>query len=126
MRIGKLEGTPEEIRDVLENRGLRLEEYLEKPAAPLRTKWLVVPGAVFAIVLILLVLLGPLARTGLILLFLVGAGGLVWLAVSVQLRFNNTLATLVIAVGGLLMLLVAAGLLEPRETTDVLKGLRGG
>ena len=126
MRVGKVEGTPQEIRDIFENRGLQLEDYLEKPRSPLRTRWLVVPGAVLAIALILLALLGPLTRTALILLFLLGAGGLVWLAVSAQLRFNNSVATFVIAVGGLVMLLVAAGLLEPREATDVLKGLRGG
>lgn len=124
MKVGGIEGTPQEIRDTFENYGLRLEDYLEKPAEPLSNMWLFIPSICLGTVLILLVLLAPLPRTGLLLLFLLGAGFVLWLTVSAQVRFKNGWATGVIAIGGLLMLLVAAGLIEPKETTDILKEMK--
>jgi len=124
MKVGGIEGTAQEIRDTFENHGLRLEDYLEKPAEPLSNRWLLIPSAGVGAVLLLLVLLAPLPRTGLLLLFLLGAGFVLWLSVSVQVRFKNGWATGVIAIGGLLMLLVAAGLIEPKESAEILKQMK--
>jgi len=123
MKIGGMEGTPQEIRDTFENHGLRLEDYLEKPAEPLSNIWLIFPSICFAVALFLLVLLAPLPRIGVLTLFLLSAGLVLWLTVSVQIRFKNGWATGAIAVGGLLMLLVAGGFIEPRETAEILKGI---
>lgn len=124
MRIGGIEGTPQEIRDTFENHGLRLEDYLEKPLEPLPNKWLIIPTTCVAIVLLFLVLIAPLPRTSLLLLFLLGAGFVLWLTVSVQIRFKNGWATGAIAVGGLLMLLIAAGFIEPKESAEFLKEIK--
>ena len=35
MKLGPVDGSVEEVRDLLENNGLRLEDYLEKSAAGL-------------------------------------------------------------------------------------------
>lgn len=124
MKIGGMEGTPQEIRDTFENHGLRLEDYLEKPAEPLPNRWLIVPSVGVGVVLLLLVLLAPLTRTWLLLLFLLGAGFLIWVAVSVQVRFKIGWATGVVAIGILLMLLVASGFIEPKESAEFLKEMR--
>ncbi len=124
MKIGGIEGTPQEIRDAFENHGLRLEDYLERPEAPLATIWVIFPSAAVAVVLVLMVLLAPLTKTPLLLLFLFGAGSVVWLTVAIQVRFKNGWATAAVAIGGLLMLLVAGGFIEPKETAQVLKELK--
>lgn len=124
MKVGGIEGTPQEIRDTFENHGLRLEDYLEKPDEPLSKVWLFIPSGGVGVVLLLLVLLAPLSRTGLLLFFLLGAGFVVWLTASIQIRFKNGWATGAIAIGGLLMLLVAAGFIEPKETTNILREIK--
>jgi hypothetical protein len=58
------------------------------------------------------------------LLFLAGACGACWLAASVQIRFRNALATSVVGLGLLIVLLVAAGFLEPKETLEAVKVLK--
>ncbi len=49
MRMGPLDGSVEEVRGLLENNGLKLEEYLEKATVPLKTRFLVIPGMFFAV-----------------------------------------------------------------------------
>ena len=123
MKIGKLEGTPQEITDAFENHDLRLEDYLERPEAPLSKVWVIVPALSVSVVLALLVLFAPMGKTTLLLLFLLGAGCVLWLTVAIQVRFKNGWATAAVAIGGLLMLLVAGGFIEPKDTPQVLKEL---
>ena len=123
MKIGGIEGTPQEIRDTFENHGWRLEDYLERPEAPLSKVWVIVPALSVAVVLILLVLLAPIGKTPLLLLFLLGAGSVLWLTVAIQVRFKNGWATAAVAIGGLLLLLVAGGFIEPKVTPEILKQL---
>ena len=125
MKLGKMEGSPEEIRDIIEIHGLNLADYLEKPERPLSAVWLIAPVAIVVLSLIFLVVLSPLSPQALILLFLLGGGGACWLAASVQIRFKNPWATAVVAIGLLLMVLVAAGFLTPKETVEAIKGIKG-
>ncbi len=124
MKIGRIEGTLQEIRDAFEIHGLQLEDYLERPEAPLSKVWIIAPALSVAVVLILLVLLAPMGKTTLLLLFLLGAGSVLWLTVVIQVRFKNGWATAAVATGGLLMLLVAGGFIEPKDAPQVLKELK--
>ena len=124
MKIGGLEGTPQEIRDTFENNGLRLEDYLVRPEAQLSCLWIILPSISVAVVLVLLVLLAPLTKNLLLLLFLLGAGCVLWLTVATQVRFKNGWASFAVIFVGLLMLLVAGGFIEPKETAQVLKELK--
>lgn len=125
MKLGKAEGTPEEIKDFFENHGLNPEDYFEKTESPLHWKWIAIPGSIVAVSVILLVFLDNVTPKTHILLFLAGAGCACWSAVSLQIRFKNGWATTVAAVGALLLLLVAAGLITPQETVDAIKGFKG-
>jgi len=125
MKIGSVEGTPEEIRDAFENHGLNLEDYLEKPKPQLSNVWIFLPAGLLVAALISLVLLAPLSNTVLLLLFLSGAAGICWLSASVQIKFQNTWATTFVGIGTLLMLLVAAGLIAPKETIEAIRDLKG-
>ncbi len=124
MKIGRMEGTPEEIRDVLEIHGERFEDLLERPEASLSKVWIIFPALSVAVVLILLVLLAPIGKRPLLLLFLLGTGSVLCLTVAIQLRFKNGWATATVAIGGLLMLLVAGGFIEPKDAPQVLKELK--
>jgi hypothetical protein len=125
MKLGKMEGSPEEIRDIIETNGLNLADFLEKPERRLSAVWLIAPVAIVVLSLVFLVILSPLSPQALILLFLLGAGGTCWSTASVQIRFKNPWATTVVGVGLLLMVLVAAGFLTPKETVEAIKGIKG-
>jgi hypothetical protein len=123
MKIGTLEGSPQEIKDLVDNHGLRIEDYLETPTGALAKRWLLAPAGVVALSLILMAVIPGLSHQALILLFVLGLAGGTWLTVAVEIRFRNTVATSAVAIGVLLALLVAAGLIAPRETIDELRKL---
>ena len=124
MKMGTFDGSVEEVRDLLENHGLRLEDYLEKPPAPLKTRFLIIPVIVFVSLLCLLVLLSPkLTPIALRFFYILSFGSGTWITVSTQLKYKNRLATFCVAIGAVLMILMAAGLLSPRETADFIKDL---
>lgn len=125
MKLGPLDGSTDEVRDLLENNGLRLEDYLEKPAAPLKTVYLIIPVTIFMFGLLAVVTFGSTSSKVVVtLLYLLAFGGGTWLTVSIQLRFRNGAATFTTAMGGLLMLLIAAGIFSLQDTAEFLKGLR--
>jgi hypothetical protein len=122
MKVGGVEGTPEEIRDTFENHGLRIEDYLLKPEEPLPNVWMIVPAVALALTVCSQVLFDPINSKLVLLHFLAGAGFVLWLVISVQLKFKNPWAAGAVALGGLLILLVAAGFIQPQETALILKG----
>lgn len=126
MKIGSVDGTPEEIRGLLENNGLRLDDYLDKPEAPLENKWIYVPVSLFLVWLLLMVVASPMTGKGLLLMFLGGSAFAVWLTFAVQIRFKNGGATSVVAVGTLVLLLVAGGFIAPVETLEAIKKAKNG
>ncbi|WP_125182564.1 hypothetical protein [Thiohalobacter thiocyanaticus] len=69
MKIGKAEGTPEEIKDFFENYGLNPEDYFEKTESPLHWKWIAIPGSIVAVSALLLVFLDTVTPKTHILLF---------------------------------------------------------
>lgn len=129
MKLGPIDGSTKEVQDLLENNGLRLADYLQKPPVPLKTLYLVVPSAIFAVGLIASVVigafLGELHKAVITLINLVTLGGGVWLTVCIQLRFHSALATLATAVGALVMLLVAAEVFTLRDAAEFVRGLIG-
>jgi hypothetical protein len=124
MKVGKLEGTREEIRDLFIDNDIQLADYLEKPEEPLKTIWFVIPAIMLVCAECVLVIESGLPKSALLLVFLFGAGAVVWLAIAIQVRFKNPLATAVAAIGGLLMLLVAAGFMAPKDTVDAINALK--
>jgi hypothetical protein len=122
MRIGGnkgFDGTPEEIKDICKNFGLKLEDYLEKPKHPLAIVWLIIPAVIFA---------AGLSSVSFIpntLLFFLGDGiVLVWLLCAIQIKFENPFATSVVAIGGGVLVLVAGGFIQPQEVPNLIKNLK--
>lgn len=121
MKIGGVEGTPEEIKNTFENHGLRIEDYLVKPDTPLSNVWVAIPAIGLILTVISQVLFAPMGHKAVLLHFLGGLGLLLWLALSVQLRFKNPWAAGAVGIGGAIILSVAAGFIEPKDTADIVK-----
>ena len=123
MKLGPFNGTTEEVKDLFENSGLNLEDYFE-PQSRIEIKFLIIPAVVLGAALFLLAFCAnQCSPTTLTLIYLLGFSGGTWLTTSTQLRFKNTLATFAVAIGALLMVLVASGIFSPREAAEFVKEL---
>jgi hypothetical protein len=115
----------QDVQDRLENHGLNLEDYLEKPPSPLKTRFLVIPIIVFFLSLFTLALLSTNSpEWQLRFLYILSFGSGTWICVSTQLRFKNVIATFCLAMGLIFTILIAAGLMSPKETVEAVKSLR--
>jgi hypothetical protein len=115
MKVGPIEGTKEEITGFFQDNGLKVSDYFQLPEAPLKAVWLVLPAFLIIVALGILTLAEPLSTGQRMFVFLVGGTATIWLAVGVQLRFKNSWATGIVAIGGVLVLLVAHGDLSPMQ-----------
>lgn len=123
MKIGRMEGSPEEINNFFQNNGLNISEYLEKAEPPIKIIWLIAP--VFFIILFLAGLtLFSLSAGVSIFVFLLGCGAAIWLAAALQIRFKNTWAAIFVFFGILLIMLVAIGVVKPVEMIQYFKDFK--
>ena len=125
MRMGPFDGSVEDVKDLLENNGLTLEDYLEKPPASLKTCFLVVPIMLFTLSLFVLAIM-PVNSTSWVLrvLYAISFGSGTWICTNIQIRFRNGIATFCVAMGVIITVLIAAGLLSPREAADIVRDLK--
>lgn len=113
MKIGKMEGTPEEIRDLIEDNGLKISDFLEQPDKPIKKVWLVIPSVLLVLTFASLVFIESLSTEARTFIFLLGLCSGLWLSVCTHLLFkNNWVATAVLFVV-LLVMLVALGVMRP-------------
>lgn len=115
MKLGKLEGSPEEIRDFCQYNNVNIADFLERPEPPLKPVWFIVPGFLVIFSLFCLTILRLTSTAFQTFIFLIGCGAGIWLAVSVQIRFKNTWAAIFVAFGIILIMLVAIGAVTPSE-----------
>lgn len=117
MKLGPVEGTPEEVNNFFQNNGLNPLDYFEKPEPSLQTRWLIIPAVLFVASFMLLAIVGAEYSTIKILLFLFGFASSVWLAVCVDIRFRTPWGAGAIILAGLLIMLVALGVVKPEQLT---------
>jgi len=88
MKIGKVSGTPEEIKDFLVNNGFKAGDFLDL-AKKIELKWIIIPASLFiANSFILWVANRPsFALFGF--LIIIELSVICWLTASVHYRFNN-------------------------------------
>ncbi len=118
MKIGPLEGTPEEVNNFFQNNGLNPLDYFEKPEPFLQTRWLIIPAVLFFASFIFLALVADDFSKTKIVLFLSGFASSVWLAVCVHIRFKTAWGSGAIIFAGLLIMLVALGVVKPEQLTE--------
>ena len=124
MKMGQMEGSPEEIRDFFQNNSLNIADYIEKPVIPLKPVWLLVPAVILTLAFSSLTLFAPQSSAIKNLIFLFGCGAGIWLSVGVQIKFKNTWAASFVAIGSILIMLVAIGIITPAEMLKHLKEIR--
>jgi hypothetical protein len=122
VKLKGIEGTPEEIHDLFKNNGLDMSKFI---SAPLLARWVITP-AVFATIVLLIILVGPVlypnfstkCLAGAIVLSLVCS---LWLTTAIHVRFDSVTVTAVVGIGAILITLVAAGIMAPAEIVPLLK-----
>lgn len=121
MKFGHLEGTPEEIRDFFENNGLDANNYFQPVERPIHTAWLVAPAVVVLLMVIVLWLNFTANPRHQWLAFLLGCLSTVWLGAILQIKYKQPMVTGFAAVGCVVVLVIAFGLLTPLEAIEQLK-----
>jgi hypothetical protein len=124
MKIGDLEGTPEEIRDLCQNNGLNIEDFFEKPEKPLNNLLFIGPSCFFLLSIIILTTVSSFAEGWRNFIFLFGCCCSLWLGVNVQIRFKNGWAASAIFFFGIAFMLVALGAISPAELFEKTKGIK--
>ena len=126
MKVGPVDGSAEEVRDLFENHGLKLEDYIEKPPSLLKPRFIVLPTVIFLLTLFTLALLPPgVADWQLRIFYILSFASLTWICASTQLRFKNGITTFCVAMGLVLTIVLAAGLISPKEAVEAVKSLKG-
>jgi hypothetical protein len=125
MKIGAVDGTPEEIHGLLENNGLKLEDYLERPSSPLAVKFIVAPTVLFVVLCLFVWWMSrPPASAGVGAFYILAVAGGIWAIVTVQIRFKNGYGTTVAAIGALLMILLASGTFSLKDSAAFIKDMK--
>jgi len=124
VRLGNAEGTPQEFTNFFQDNGLDPSNFFQKVEDTISTKWVIIPA-----ILIFISVLGIWLFSEDYIhyqwpTFLFGCLCVVWLGVSIHLRFKQFGVTTVALVGCLAVLLVAYGLITPIEAIEQLKQLR--
>ncbi len=126
MKIGPLEGTHEEVRNIFEDNGLNLSDYLLKPSAPLNRVWLILPVVCIFTSAGILTFFDQAEDKTRIFIFLCGFGSSIWGGISLHIRFKSVWAAMALIIGGLLIMLVALGVLSPTELLNHINAVKDG
>ena len=124
MKLGPIEGTKEEVTGFFQDNGLNVKDYFQMSETPIRVVWIVIPAIPMIIALGTLTLIGSLSTGQKMFAFLLGCAALVWLTTVIQLRFKHAWATGIVAIGGLLLMLVALGAISPTQMLNEVKSFR--
>lgn len=121
MKLGKFDGSKEEIQNLLIDNGFNISDYIGKPFKVMNNKWLIIPSIMFVLFLILIIYIGNPNDKLCKIMFLMTFGSGIWLASCVQIRFKNGSVTIIVIIGLVLILLLASGYILPKEIIDIIK-----
>lgn len=124
MKLGPFDGTTKEYRDLTENQGFRIEDFIEKPPIPLKSKFIFLSSLCLMVTIICLHIIqnGIYYYKNIVIILAMAFG--TWLTVNVQLKFDKIGATLVTAIGITLMILFAAKYFTLQEVADFIKNMK--
>jgi|GEM_PF-3038707 len=119
-----IHGSPQEIKDFFDNDMSKLDEYVTKPSSPVLIRWIIIPIMIIIASVVLLVFCNS-NRFNLF-YFLTGLGGDLWLTVNVNRKYDkNTITiTFIVLFVVLIMLLLASGIILPKDSIDYIFKLK--
>ena len=124
MKLHNMEGTPQEICDFFQNNGLNMADFFTVPEKPMSVAWVILPGVLAFLSMAVLIFNKSLTEEPKTALFVFAAACSIWAGVAVQVRHKNTWAAGFVIVGGLLLTLVANGILTPKQMYQEVKSLK--
>lgn len=123
MKMGKLEGSPEEIYRFYQINDLNVLEYIDKPETQLKRRWVVVPAIISVILLIILALdIFPISLVKASILA-IGIACSVWLACSIHVYFKNRAPFLAVVFVLVLIFIFFSGLLPIKDILEIIGAL---
>ena len=119
MKIGPkgIVGTPEEIKDYQINNGLNFDAFFRR-ILPFR--WFIIPCLLYSVTALSLPFLKD-SYFPFLFLLLFGIGFMGWSVISLQLRYNNRLATSLLTIIMIAILSAASGFLSPSAVLQYLR-----
>ena len=126
MKIGKMEGSPEEIRNFFQDNGLKNKDILEKQKPGLKIVWLIIPSFSYIATLFYLTVFSLNFPNMFNFVFSIGMAAGLWMAVWVQIRFKSTSAAIFLAIGIILIMLLSIGTVTPIELLQYIKEIKKG
>ena len=126
MKVRGLEGSPQEIHDLITNNGMNLSDFI---SAPMKIRWLVFPIVASVLVLIVIVIgqvtYPAFSAKCLSVSLVLQLVCVVWLVATVQLKFESVTTTVVLSISCLLLLAIVAGLMSIPDALKYMQTLKG-
>jgi len=88
MKIGNINGTPEEIKNFLVDNGFRASDFLDLPKK-IELKWITIPASLFIVFSFILWIVNRPSSPIYVFLIIIDISTLCWLTASIHLRFKN-------------------------------------
>lgn len=124
MKVGNLNGTPEEIKDFIANQGLDINSLLNIPPPKPKIYWLIFSVLLFCVFVLIITVFENLSPNYFSLMVLGGFGSAIWMAACLQIRYNNLKLTLLVLFLTLILLLMATRAISLYEAFEYLKELQ--
>lgn len=118
MKLGPAEGTAEEIKGFLENNGMDLKDYFERPVKPMNNAWYILPGIVIVFAMATLAFCSWVSPAGKTFLFLIGVVGFLWGAVLTHGQHKSPWLSGGVVIVGVLVMLTSMGAMAPMQMLD--------
>lgn len=118
MKLGQAEGTPEEIKNFIENNGLDPTKFFETQQNPTSKKWFIGPLFLLLTSILGLIFIPPEYKKAITIFFVIGTVGLVWICTLIQILFKNVWATCFLGIGTIFILLIAMGIVSPSDLPE--------
>ena len=126
MKVRGLEGSPQEIHDLITNNGMNLSDFI---SAPMKIRWLVFPIVASVLVLIVIVIgqvtYPAFSAKCLSVSLVLQLVCVVWLVATVQLKFESVTTTVVLSISCLLLLAIVAGFMSIPDALKYMQTLKG-
>lgn len=127
MKVGEVEGSPQEIHDFFNNNGMDLSDYI---SAPMKKRWLMLP-VVISVLVLACNALGQVYYPGfsskcLPVALILQLACITWLVAAVQLKFDSVATTVVLSLSCLLLVAITAGVMSVSDALNFVKSFKDG